>query len=942
MKILFLMPGPGYLRHYESTLRLLATRGHAIHLAFDHEDEEGTIGARAKENLERDHPSVSSGVTPRGGSTAWTGLASAVRLFMDYLRYFHPRYVDGSVLRERMQEKIPPEFLYAYEFLHTRFGIGVDRLMRILARIERLIPVDRRLKRWMSDKRPDVVLVTPLVYFGSSQVDYIKCAKTLGLKSALCVASWDNLTNKGLIRVVPDRVFVWNDIQKEEAVELHGVAPERVVATGAQTFDDWFDFKPTLTRDEFCRTAGLDPKKPYILYLCSSKFIAPHEAKFVERWLRQLRADADPRLREAGVMIRPHPKNFAQWNFSDASSLADVTVWPPNGEGAVESEAKAGFFNSLYYSATVVGINTSALIEAGIVGRSVHTILAPEFQRTQQGTLHFHYLLNAGDGLLRVAKDFQEHFQQLAEALSGSGSDERKGVRFVSTFVRPHGLDVPAAPRLADAIEAAGTAAAEPPWKQPMGAPLLRALLYPLASQCRNAWLRHKKGSVKRGGLLGMVLPDPESAWMRAIIKVFGRITLVMVIARIRRELKTRQAELDRKPSAWDRFVDGFKEVLTDTVSGLVDFSARGARFFLIRLAPVSRLLPGWAVRRVEDVAPWFSRLEMRIHHRSKLRSAGRIVAGPWLGDIWMELFLWVPFLNWVKTAYSLAPDRLLVVSRAGAASWYGPVTSNYMDVLDHFAPDELRREVDACRSSAGDCWQSKKSPVDQTVLNRLKRANKMELQDLFHPRVLFKMFRPLLENKSLQFLLSAYVRRFARFEGLYGADTALEPLDGLPKDYVAVKLYFNECFPDTPQNRRFLNDMLRDLTRRSDVVLLGLGFQLNGHSDFCPESIERVFGIDHLMTPATNLSVQTRVIRGAKAYVGPYGGFAYIAPVHGIKAYGLFSETNVLESSGQKLKQKICQEAGFRPVVLVNAKTQGPRISDVLDLPALPVLVGK
>jgi hypothetical protein len=41
-----------------------------------------------------------------------------------------------------------------------------------------------------------------------------------------------NLTNRGLIRVEPDRVLVWSDIQRKEATELHSVSSERVVVTG--------------------------------------------------------------------------------------------------------------------------------------------------------------------------------------------------------------------------------------------------------------------------------------------------------------------------------------------------------------------------------------------------------------------------------------------------------------------------------------------------------------------------------------------------------------------------------------------------------------------------------------------------------------------------------------------------------------------------------------
>ena len=43
------------------------------------------------------------------------------------------------------------------------------------------------------------------------------------------------------------------------------------------------------------------------------------------------------------------------------------------------------------------------MIEAAIVGRTVHSVLAEEFKDTQGGTLHFRYLLAENGGFLRVA-----------------------------------------------------------------------------------------------------------------------------------------------------------------------------------------------------------------------------------------------------------------------------------------------------------------------------------------------------------------------------------------------------------------------------------------------------------------------------------------------------------------------------------------------------------
>ena len=54
-------------------------------------------------------------------------------------------------------------------------------------------------------------------------------------------------------------------------------------------------------------------------------------------------------------------------------------------------------------------------------------------------------------------------------------------------------------------------------------------------------------------------------------------------------------------------------------------------------------------------------------------RARDTIVAGPWLGEVGFELLYWVPFLRWFAERFHVAPERLLVVSRGGTASWYRP-----------------------------------------------------------------------------------------------------------------------------------------------------------------------------------------------------------------------------------------------------------------------------
>ena len=80
------------------------------------------------------------------------------------------------------------------------------------------------------------------------------------------------------------------------------------------------------------------------------------------------------------MLVRPHPQNAAQWVGVDLGDPNSV-VWPPGGQQPDAGEARAGYFDSLAHSACIVGINTSGLIEAGIVGKAVLTVARPRLRR---------------------------------------------------------------------------------------------------------------------------------------------------------------------------------------------------------------------------------------------------------------------------------------------------------------------------------------------------------------------------------------------------------------------------------------------------------------------------------------------------------------------------------------------------------------------------------
>jgi hypothetical protein len=394
------------------------------------------------------------------------GFGRAVNLLRhtrDYLWYLRPEHRVATFSRKRALDRL----LKAA----SRNGRGADpswpdppidldpalrgRLEDMLDELEACLPPDPGVVRYLASLEPDAVLVTPLIRPGLHQTEVVKTARSLGIPSAFPVYSWDSLSNKGRTHALPDRLYVWNEVHRREAIELHGADPERVMVTGAPHWDRFFELQPSEDRAAFCARYDLDPRRPIVLYLGSTRTVCRDEPPVVERWLGALRA-GPPTLREANVVVRPHPGE------SDARRW---TEWTPPGQSVALSirtgKADQTLFDDLYHADVAVGLNTSAQIEASIVGKPVYTFSAGEAAAGQEGSLHFYYLLQGRGGVVGYAETLREHVRQLERGLAGDY--DRESIRsFCEQIVRPRGLARPVVPLLADEVEALARSAERP------------------------------------------------------------------------------------------------------------------------------------------------------------------------------------------------------------------------------------------------------------------------------------------------------------------------------------------------------------------------------------------------------------------------------------------------------------------------------------------------
>lgn len=454
--VLFATAHAGFVRNFEGVIAGLLDAGVNVHVQL----------SKAHHTISmHDYPLAS---VPGGGqlthaTNQLNGGADPrpnidrIRVIRDLILYSRSQYDAAIDLRERftdLQKKsalpVAAQALLARLLRRAPASI-LDRLDRLLQSWDEASAPVTAAEQLIRQLRPDYVVATPVVNFRAREVDVLKAAQRHGVPTLLPVASWDNLTNKGRLHVQPDRLAVWNESMAREAVELHRVRPDAIWVTGATVFDSWFGRSPSRDRETFCRQLGLEPHRPIVVYLCSSLSIAgPFEGSLVKAWLRAIGSGSSP-VTEASIIVRPHPMAREPWanvavvEEDGIARWRRAVIWPLAPRHPTDPETRAEFYDTLFHADAVVGLNTSAMIEAVILGRPVLTFVGHEQASSQTENLHFRYL--AESGCVTTASSLDEHAVQLAAQI-GRPADHGAVNRFVKSFVRPLGRDVSASDAL--------------------------------------------------------------------------------------------------------------------------------------------------------------------------------------------------------------------------------------------------------------------------------------------------------------------------------------------------------------------------------------------------------------------------------------------------------------------------------------------------------------
>jgi len=214
--------------------------------------------------------------------------------------------------------------------LGTVFGfLGRFRVWRAFLRFVYAISPDSHARALFETYQPDL-LFSPNM-FSPDDCRLLRQAKRRGVKTIVTAKSWDVLTTKAFTRVKADRLLVFNEFNRQEAIELGDYDPAKIVVTGFPQFDIYSRDDIFMSRDEFFRTIGADPAKRLVLVAPPGDWMTPHTVDILAAFDRRI---DEGRFGPLQVLVRYHPK------YPDASEKLESAHLIKDRPGTLLSKKK--------------------------------------------------------------------------------------------------------------------------------------------------------------------------------------------------------------------------------------------------------------------------------------------------------------------------------------------------------------------------------------------------------------------------------------------------------------------------------------------------------------------------------------------------------------------------------------------------------------------------
>lgn len=330
---------------------------------------------------------------------------------------------------------------------------------------DRFVPLDPHVVGLLDCYTPDLVIV-PDIVFPPDRI-FLRAAKRLGYYVIGMIRSWDNLTSKGVIQILPDKLIVYTTTMKQEAMTYAGMREKDLIVTGLPHYDMFFRPSKT-TREVFLKKLGIDPAKRVIL--CAPFFdqYTGSAVVIIKELIRAIETGRLPNDLHIIVRFRPATPDIPDELGVEDSPYVTVTrpcsryfkvrnLQAPAKDWEFTEEDLDLLMNSLRYSDVVINTISTLSIDAAIFDKPVINVRfdadpnVPPKHSVNLVIQHDHYKAIEDSGGVTLAWNMQELLDAIDRYLKDPSLDHEGRQRMVREQIGI--IDDKAGKRVADFIK---------------------------------------------------------------------------------------------------------------------------------------------------------------------------------------------------------------------------------------------------------------------------------------------------------------------------------------------------------------------------------------------------------------------------------------------------------------------------------------------------------
>ncbi len=303
--------------------------------------------------------------------------------------------------------------------------------------LDRFLAPHSSFNAYFERYRPSLVFATDIQ--NEFDLALARGSRRRGISVVGMVRSWDNLTAKGVLRLIPDVLVANTEIVKAEAMRFNAVPAAKIRVVGIPHYDGYASIAPA-PREHFFRSLGLDPRRRLAL-------IAPIGDRYICEFRQDCRNSTDQHIlktlldaqergelpKDLQFLVRLPPADVV--NLDGFRPPSHMVIEQPGvrlGAGGVKElelspEDDRRLIDSLSHADLVITGPSTMAIDASLFDRP---IIIPNFEPEAKPYFqslarfydydHFRPIIESGGA--RVARSPGE----LIETISGYLADPRK------------------------------------------------------------------------------------------------------------------------------------------------------------------------------------------------------------------------------------------------------------------------------------------------------------------------------------------------------------------------------------------------------------------------------------------------------------------------------------------------------------------------------------